>query len=148
MTLWSGEQMSRYGLHRTGSASYRQYLKSQQRGFRRVRRFRDCRAKGYEPACQVCGITLAEVDSLDLHHVSYAGVTWDDSAQRWSAQESHEDLMPMCRNHHEQLHRIMDGRKEFYGWGRRRATVVVIARLIQRQQYLEHHFPKGQHDAR
>lgn len=77
------------------------------------------------------------VDSLDLHQVSYEGVIWDTAAQRWSAREDHHDLLPMCRDHHEQLHRIMDGRKEFYGWDRRRATVVIVARLIQRFQ--QHH---------
>lgn len=125
--------MARYGLNRTGNTAYqRGYLWSQQWGFRRVRWFRDCREQGYEPACQVCGRTLAETNSLDLHHVSYDGVTWDEQNHRWAAQEKHDDLMPMCRGHHQQLHRIMDGRKEFYGWDRRRATVVIIARLIQR----------------
>lgn len=129
--------MSRYGLHRTGSASYQRYLGSQQWGFRRVRWFRDCRANGYEPACQVCGATLIEQGILDLHHVSYDGVGWDDQQQQWIAHEADEDLMPMCREHHKQLHRIMDGRKEFYGWDRRRATVVIVARLIQRHQHFD-----------
>lgn len=124
--------MARYGLHRSGSPEYQQYLRSQQWGFRRIRWFRACRARGYEPACQVCQLTLAEAGSLDLHHVSYDGVTWDDSREVWKAQEADKDLMPLCRVHHEQLHRMMDGRKEFYGWDRRRATVVIIGRLITR----------------
>lgn len=124
--------MGRYGLHRTGSPEYQQYLRSPQWGFRRVRWFRDCRARGYEPACQVCQVTLVDVGSLDLHHVSYAGVTWDETRQTWKAQEADADLMPMCRAHHQQLHTMMDRRKEFYGWDRRRATVVIISRLITR----------------
>ena len=124
--------MSRYGLHRTGSTKYRDYLRSSQWGFRRVRWFRDCRARGFEPACQVCQITLTEAGTLDLHHVSYAGVTWDEHMQRWKAQEADDELMPMCREHHQQLHQMMDGRKEFYGWDRRRATVVIISRLVKR----------------
>lgn len=124
--------MSRFGLHRTGSAPYRRYLGSHQWGFRRVRWFRDCRANGYEPACQVCGTTLADEGSLDLHHVSYEGVSWHETKRQWVAAEADEDLMPMCRTHHQQLHRIIDGRKEFYGWNRRRATVVIVARLIDR----------------
>lgn len=123
--------MARLGLDRTGSPAYRQYLRSQQWGFRRVRWFRDCRARGYEPACQVCGMTLAEAGSLDLHHTSYAGVG-QDAEGTWRARESDEDLMPMCREHHQQLHRMMDGKKEFYGWDRRRATVVIVARLRHR----------------
>lgn len=79
-------------------------------------------------------MTLVDGGSLDLHHVSYEGVSWDDTAQQWVAREADDDLMPMCREHHQQLHRIMDGRKEFYGWDRRRASVVIIARLITWQQ--------------
>lgn len=124
--------MGRYGVHRTGSTDYRKYLSSQRWGYRRVQWFRECRARGYEPACQVCGVTLGQSESLDLHHVSYYGVTWDSEAQQWFSLEQHDDLMPICREHHEQLHRILDGRKEFYGWDRRRATVVIVARLIQR----------------
>lgn len=127
--------MGAYSLNRTGNKEYRRYLRSQQWGFRRVRWFRECRAKGYEPACQVCGETLADVESLDLHHVSYEGVSWSETKQQWVAREAHEDLMPLCRNHHRELHRIMDGRKEFYGWNRRRASVVIIARLINRNQH-------------
>src|SRR5699024_9036280 len=82
--------MSRFGLHRTGSASYRRYLRSQQWGFRRVRWFRDCRVKGYEPACQVCGATLADEGSLDLHHVSYDGVSWHETEDQWVAAEADE----------------------------------------------------------
>jgi|SRR5699024_6247209 len=129
--------VARMGLHRTRSLKYRQYLRSQQWGFRRVRWFRECRERGFEPACQVCAVTLQEVGSLDLHHVSYEGVRWDDQEQRWYAHEAYEDLMPLCRVHHEQLHRIMDGRKEFYGWDRRRATVVIVARMIRRYRWLE-----------
>lgn len=97
-----------------------------------MRWFRDCRANGYEPACQVCGATLSDERSLDLHHVSYDGVSWHESKDQWVAAEADEDLVPLCRAHHQQLHRIMDGRKEFYGWDRRRATVVIVARLIDR----------------
>lgn len=124
--------MARFGLNRTGNGAYREYLRSQQWGFRRVRWFRDCRARGFEPACQVCGLTLAEAGSLDLHHTSYAGVHREQDGT-WRARESDTDLMPMCREHHRQLHRMMDGKKEFYGWDRRRATVVIVARLRQRQ---------------
>lgn len=80
----------------------------------------------------MCGATVAELGSLDLHHVSYEGVSYDDTTKQWVAKESDEDLMPLCRPHHRDLHRIMDGRKEFFGWDRRRASVVIIARLIQR----------------
>ena len=99
-----------------------------------MRWFRDCRAAGHEPACQVCGVTLSDVKSLDLHHVSYKGVTRDEVSGKWLAREAHEDLMPMCREHHQRLHQIMDGRKEFFGWDRRRATIVIVARMIRQRQ--------------
>lgn len=124
--------MSRLGLHRTGSTAYRNYLRSPQWGFRRVRWFRECRKWGFEPVCQVCRKSLVDAGSLDLHHVSYEGVGWDEQRNQWIAAEQHTDLIPMCRNHHQQLHQMMDGRKEFYGWDRRRATVVIIRRLIDR----------------
>lgn len=125
--------MARYGLHRTGSADYRAYLRSPQWGFRRVRWFRDCRACGAEPACLVCRITLTEAGKLDLHHVSYKGVQRDHGG-RWVAREQDEDLMPMCREHHQELHRRMDTRKEWFGWDRRRASVAIVTRMIRHHQ--------------
>ncbi|MFF5862493.1 hypothetical protein, partial [Micrococcus luteus] len=113
--------MGRFGLHRTSSAEYKRYLRSQAWGYRRVRWFADCRQAGQEPACQVCGITLTQAGTLDLHHVSYKGVGQDEEG-RWQAREAHNDLMPLCRDHHQRLHQIMDGKKEFFGWDRRRAT--------------------------
>ena len=97
-----------------------------------MRWFRECRKWGFEPVCQVCRKSLVDAGSLDLHHVSYEGVGWDEQRNQWIAAEQHTDLIPMCRNHHQQLHQMMDGRKEFYGWDRRRATVVIIRRLIDR----------------
>src|SRR5699024_12354422 len=90
-----------------------------------------------EPACQVCGATLADEGSLDLHHVSYDGVSWHETEDQWVAAEADEYLMPMCRAHHQQLHRIMDGCKEFSGWDWRRATVIIVPRLIDRHQRTE-----------
>src|SRR5699024_10988293 len=122
--------MSRHALNITGHQQYGRYLRPKQCGCGRVRWLRDRRARGYEPACQVWSASVADGDRLALHHVSYEGVSWDDTTQQWMAREADEDLMPMCREHHQQLHRIMDGRKEFYGWDRRRASVVIIGRLI------------------
>jgi len=71
---------------------------------------------------------LDEAGSLDLHHVSYGGVV-ELPGGRWQAREADEDLMPLCREHHGRLHRMMDRRGEFVGWDRRRATVVIVAHL-------------------
>lgn len=121
--------MARMGLGRTGSKRYKGYLRSPAWNWRRQRWFRDLRAAGVEPACQVCGLTLEATGSLDLHHTSYKGVEYNEETGKWSAREKDRDLLPMCRHDHEALHRIMDGRREYHGWNRRRATVVIAAHL-------------------
>ncbi|MGM7670253.1 hypothetical protein [Microbacterium sp. A93] len=126
--------MARLSLTRTGSTDYRDYLRSPAWGFRRVRWFRDARARGCEPACLVCQLTLDEAGSLDLHHLRYNGVGRDPATGAWRAREAHEDLMPMCRAHHKQLHASLDARKEYLGWARRRATVHIVVRLIRRHR--------------
>ncbi|XKH55580.1 hypothetical protein LG293_09950 [Citricoccus nitrophenolicus] len=126
--------MARLSLTRTGSTDYRNYLRSPQWGFRRVRWFRDARARGCEPACPVCQLTLDEAGSLDLHHLRYNGVHRDPGTGAWQAKERDEDLMPMCRTHHEQLHAFLDARKEYFGWDRRRATVLIVVRMIRRHR--------------
>lgn len=125
--------MSRWSLTRTGSSSYQSgYLRSQAWHWRRRRWFRDRRTEGVEPACQVCGLRLEDTKSLDLHHVSYDGVI-ENPDGTWRAAELDEDLMPLCRSHHRAVHRRMDRRREFYGWDRRRATIVIVASLIRQQ---------------
>lgn len=47
----------------------------------------------------------------------------------WVAREADEDLMPLCRDHHQAVHRVMDRKRDFYGWDRRRATLVIVAYL-------------------
>jgi len=126
--------MARLSLTRTGSAAYRDYLRSPAWGFRRVRWFRDARARGIEPACQVCQLTLETAGTLDLHHVRYDEVHRDRLTGAWKAREDDEDLMPLCRAHHEQLHAALDARKEYLGWNRRRATVLIVTRMIRRHR--------------
>ncbi|MGW9550882.1 hypothetical protein ACWG8W_07490 [Citricoccus zhacaiensis] len=126
--------MARLSLTRTGSESYRDYLRSPAWGFRRVRWFRDARARACEPACQVCQVTLEEAGTLDLHHVRYDGLHRDPVSGVWRAREKDEDLMPMCRAHHEQLHARLDARKEYFGWDRRRATMSIVALMIRRHR--------------
>lgn len=107
-------------------AAYQGYLSSTPWKARRRRYFETVKAAGFEPACQVCFATLAELGVLDLHHVSYDGVK-EVAPGRFRAQEKDEDLVPLCRDHHEQLHRTFDQhRLTYWGWDRKRATVVVI----------------------
>ena len=115
-----------------GRASYGAYLKSSAWAWRRQRWFRDCRRKGLEPACQVCGVTLARLGSLDLHHLRYEGVIISGDGT-FTAQEKDADLLPYCRDHHEALHRILDDRRrDYWGWSRARATIVVTGILHRR----------------
>lgn len=123
--------MSRLSLSRTGNPQYREYLESNQWAKRRREWFEDCRAAGYEPACQVCERTLEKSGSLDLHHVSYDGVHQDEGGWWW-AEETDADLLPMCRLCHQELHRRMDAPRAYLGWSRRRATVH-IAGTMRRQ---------------
>lgn len=110
-------------------ARYSAYTRSPAWRWRRVCWFRDCRAAGLEPACPVCGVTLADVGTLDLHHLSYKGVKKDSSGQ-WLSQEKDSDLVPFCRDCHEALHQLLDERRrEFYGWNRRHATAYAIRLL-------------------
>lgn len=122
--------MARLGLNRTGNSSYaRGYLRSPTWFARRRRWFAAVRAAGMEPGCLVCGATEASAAGLDLHHVSYAGV--EKIRGRWVAGEDDEDLMPLCREHHSRLHRMMDRRKDFYGWDRERASIWIVSHLIR-----------------
>lgn len=119
----------RFSLGRRGSTTYtRGYLRSGAWFTRRRRWFDAVAGAGQIAVCQVCG----QSTSLDLHHVSYDGVT-EHADGSWAAEEAHEDLMPLCRVHHEQLHAEFDRRRlDFWGWDRRRATAVVIAAMRQR----------------
>lgn len=126
--------MSRLSLTRTGSTEYqRGYLRSRAWNWRRRRWFRDHRNSGFEPACQVCGLRLDEAGSLDLHHVSYEGVKQHPDGS-WASEEEDADLMPLCRTHHQAVHRLMDRKRDFHGWNRRRATAVIVAFLRMKQK--------------
>lgn len=114
--------------------AYTGYLRSGAWAWRRTRWFRDCRAAGAEPACQVCGTTLAVAGTLDLHHTSYDGVYINDD-RSYRAEEPDTDLLPYCREHHQDLHRILDERRgDYWGWNRRRATAVVT-RILTRKHH-------------
>lgn len=118
-----------WSLRRSGREEYRSYLLSRAWGWRRQCWCRDCRRGGREQACQVCGARLDETGTLYLHRASYTGVT-QDVCGRWQARAADADLLPLCREHHEELHRILDQRgRDYMGWNRRRASVVNIARL-------------------
>lgn len=115
------------------AARYRgEYLSSPAWWERRRVWFETVAAAGQVAVCQVCGADY-ELKSLDLHHTSYEGVTQDGEGA-WVAGEAHEDLMPLCREDHEMIHREFDVRgRDFRGWDRRHATAVVVIGLRRRR---------------
>lgn len=121
-----------FSLARSGDRQYqRGYLRSAAWFRRRDRWFDEVEERGLVAVCQVCGSQGA----LDLHHVSYDGVSRNDETGQWQASEGHEDLMPLCREHHQALHDEFDRRRrDFWGWDRRRATAVVVVGLRKRRR--------------
>ena len=121
-----------FSLARSGNRQYqRGYLRSAAWFRRRDRWFAKVEDRGLVAVCQVCGAP----GSLDLHHVSYDGVRRDDETGTWRAGEKHEDLMPLCREHHQAVHDEFDRRRrDFWGWDRRRATAVVVVGLRKRRR--------------
>lgn len=119
-----------YSLARKTSKSdrseYQGYLVSNAWRARRRKYFEWVKSRGFEPACQVCFGMLNDLGSLDLHHMSYDGVIKLPHG-KYRAEETNDDLVPLCREHHEALHqRLDDHRYSYWGWDRRRATVVII----------------------
>lgn len=113
-------------LARSGNQGYQSgYLRSGAWFARRRAWFAAVGAVGQRAVCLVCG----EDKALDLHHVDYAGVSQTESGA-WVAGEADEDLMPLCRGCHEDLHAELDRRRrDFWGWDRRRASAVLVVGL-------------------
>lgn len=83
------QQEHRDGLRRLGFESSRQYRESEL--WRETkRRYRD---SDYPQRCLVCGS-----HDFNLHHRSYARL----------GDEQLFDLVPLCRSHHDRLHRLLD----------------------------------------
>lgn len=122
--------MVRHGLSRTGNQQYRHgYSRSPAWFARRDRWFEQFAAlHGWQAYCYVCEMSKTQLGGLDLHHVSYDGVG-RDHRNRWVAHERYEDLVPMCRSCHDDLHARLDDGKTYYGWSRENATFRIIADL-------------------
>lgn len=109
---------------------YANYLNSAAWKKRRIAYFEGVRRRGFEPGCQVCYGTLTGLGSLDLHHVSYEGVSKDSKTGFWVSKEPDGDLVPLCRECHERLHQLLDdNRYDYWGWDRKRATVVLMSHM-------------------
>lgn len=125
--------MSRRAVTRTGNTDYRDgYSKSPAWFARRDQWFVEFRQiTGCEPFCYVCDATKAHLGSLDLHHLNYDGVQ-RGARNQWVAAEKHEDLVPLCRACHDDVHNRLDDGKTYYGWSRETATFIVIRDLRNR----------------
>lgn len=113
--------------HASRAVGYRKgYLRSEAwAGFRRGFYAR-LRAANIVPACAACGRTQGQGARLELHHLSYEGVK-QDAAGRWVSGEGDEDVILLCREDHEQLHRILDANgRDFAGLDRRLASLRII----------------------
>jgi hypothetical protein len=96
---------------------YAAYLASPQWQVRRRQWLRNQQYCGVDPVCVVCGKSWTLDD--DLHHASYANL----------GHERDEDLIPMDRDCHEALHRILDTSRAWRAMPRSAATTGIVALL-------------------
>ena len=73
---------------------------------------------GVEPTCAACGGRWT-LRNGDLHHRNYHRLGY----------ERFDDLIPLCRVCHEQLHRILEYIPAWRLMGRAQASDVIVARL-------------------
>ncbi len=117
--------MARLG--RSGDQGYRAYLRSAA-----WRRRREAWIAGHVDEwatvpCAVCLIRLSARE-VDLHHLDYSGVV-ELAGGRWEARERDDDLVAMCRLHHDELHQLLDRDRGWSLMSRREASRQVIGRL-------------------
>src|SRR5690625_3077347 len=103
----------------TGRARYRKHIQSRAWFDRRERWFEESQQIGGIVVCAVGGGRWTLKD--DLHHVTYDRL----------GQEDHDDLVALCRFHHEQLHQIWDASRAWRRLPRGTATKGIIAPLKQ-----------------
>ena len=73
---------------------------------------------GQEPVCIVCGCKWT-LRHGDLHHRTYARL----GGEAW------QDLIPMCREHHDALHALMERNPAWRRLRREQATDLIVAYL-------------------
>lgn len=82
------------------------YLASPEWAARKAQYFAWVRAQGFEPACQVCFVMLKDTGHLDVHHHGFTGVlVARPHRAQFLAWEDHTKLVPLCREHHVQVHK-------------------------------------------
>lgn len=119
--------------HASRSVGYRQgYLRSAEWAKFRAGFYGRLRAANILPACAACGRAENEGVALELHHLSYEGVRQLPGGQ-WVSGERDDDVILLCRDDHEQVHRILDSNpRDFSGLSRRVASLRIINSLRAR----------------
>ena len=74
-----------------------------------------------QPLCTACGVAWM-LDHGDLHHRTYGRL----------GNERDEDLMPMCRDCHDELHRILERNPAWRRMGRPQATDLIVTGMARR----------------
>ena len=91
---------------------YADYMNSPAWAARKRRWFREHWERTHEPAvCVVCGAR-----PVDLHHMDYGRL----------GNEKHDDIICLCRMHHDRIHSAWDATPHLRRLGRRAATVIVV----------------------
>lgn len=111
------------------------YLASHEWSARKGEYFAWVRAQGFEPACQVCYVMLRDINHLDLHHHAYGGIlVARPHRKEYISWESRMNLVPLCRDHHIQIHRQLSKieRAEGYIEGLQYANSRQALRMIQK----------------
>ncbi len=97
---------------------YADYVNSKSWAKRRRRWFQEHWERTHEPAiCVVCGTR-----PVDLHHTDYGRL----------GDEDYDELVPVCRRHHDRIHEAWEATAHIRRLGRRNATLAIIAE-IQKQ---------------
>jgi len=97
---------------------YADYMNSHAWMARKRRWFREHWERTHRPAvCVVCGAR-----PVDLHHLDY----------RRLGNENHDEIWPLCHQHHNRIHKAWDATPHLRRLGRRAATVIVV-QAMQRE---------------
>lgn len=70
------------------------------------------RRTGQPATCVVCGDP-----DIDLHHLDYQRL----------GRETYEDMLAICRIHHDRLHAAWDANPHLRSLGRRTATIILVS---------------------
>lgn len=116
------------------------YLASPEWAARKAEYFDWVRSQGVEPACQVCYVMLKDIEHLDVHHHNYGGILVARPARgKYISWESHEKLVPLCREHHVQVHKRLAKltQERGYlvsgsGWGESREALRAVRRAYEK----------------